>query len=739
MNPVPASSLDRRGFLRVTTLAGGGFALGCYLRGVDAFAQAAGAIDDTARAFTPNAFITITPDGTVTLMAKNPEAGQGVKTSLPMIIAEELEVDFDKVVIKQADLDEQAYGRQFAGGSRSTPDNYDLLRRAGAVARTMLIAAAAKEWGVPEDECYAESGTVIHRPTGRAFDYGALASKAALLPVPDEKTVKLKDPSEFKLLGRRIGGVDNQMIVTGQALFGLDQKVPGMAYAVYERCPVFCGKVTSANLAAVKALPDVRDAFIIEGGDNPTGLVSGVAILADSTWAALSARKQLQVAWDEGDVSMHSTAAYAAKAAELAKAPGKELRNDGDVTAAFASAKSVIEAAYAYPYLSHATLEPQNCTASVTGDRVEIWAPTQTPGGGQGLVARTLGIPQQNIKVHITRNGGGFGRRLANDYMVEAAAISQKAGVPVKLTWTREDDMQHDPYRPGGWHFLKGAVDGSGRLSAWFDHFVTVGFRTSDQPGSSANMSPDELPARFIPNFRYEQSVVATNVPSGPLRAPGSNALSFVIQSFIDELAHAAGRDPVEFRLELLGDDRKVEPTGGRGTPYDAGRMKNVVRRVAEQAGWGKKLPRGRGQGVAFHFSHQGYVAQVAEVSVTPDGTLKVHDVWCSSDVGPIMNLSGAESQVQGSIVDGLSATWLQEITTDRGRTQQSNFHDYPLLRISETPRIHVDFFQSDNPPTGLGEPALPPVPPAICNAIFAACGKRIRSLPISKHDLRWS
>jgi isoquinoline 1-oxidoreductase beta subunit len=734
----PETDFSRRDFLKVTALAGGGFALGLS-SAPSVLAQPAQALDNTARIFTPNPFIRITPDGIVTIVAKNPEVGQGVKTSLPMIVAEELEVDFDKVVIEQAALDPQL-GQQFAGGSLSTPMNYDTLRKAGATARTMLVEAAAQTWGVPASELEAERGTVVHRATGRRLTYGELARKAATLPIPDEKSLRLKEPDEFRLLGSRVGGVDNPAIVSGQPLFGIDQQVPGMVYAVYQKCPVFGGKVAGANLDQIKAMPGVRDAFVLEGTTNYFGLMPGVAILADSTWAAFKARAALRVNWSEGPGADHSSAGYEARADELSRQPGQVMRNDGDVEAAFASAAKVVEARYAYPYIHHATLEPMNAMAWPTADDgMEILAPTQTPQSGLDLVSQTLGIPKDKIKVRFTRIGGGFGRRLANDYVVEAAAIAQKAGVPVKLTWTREQDTQHGHYRPCGWHNFKGALDAKGNLTAWFDHFVTVGLNSEKEPARSAGMSPAEFPGRWVPNYRMAQSIVSTNVPTGPLRAPGSNALAFVIQSFIDELAHAAGRDPVEFRLALLGADRIVPPPNPQGVGYDTKRMKDVLLLCAEKAAWGGKLPRGSGQGVAFHFSHRGYVAEVAEVSVGTDGTLRVNRVTVVSDVGPIINLSGAESQIQGAVIDGLSGAWSQEITLDRGRVTQANFDTYPLLRSTDAPQVDVHFIQSKNPPTGLGEPALPPLPPAVCNAIFAATGKRIRSLPLSKQDLRWS
>ncbi|MBL9216406.1 MAG: xanthine dehydrogenase family protein molybdopterin-binding subunit [Opitutaceae bacterium] len=732
-------ALSRREFIRVTTLAGGGFALSLAVPEAG-WAQASAGLDDTAKVFTPNAFIKITPENIITILAKNPETGQGVKTSLPMIVAEELDVDFSKVVIEQAGLRPDV-GAQSAGGSRSTPENYLALRRAGATARAMLVQAAAQAWNVRVDELETANGVVRHRPTGRTLTYGELATRAAALPVPDEKNVRLKSEAEFRVLGSRVGGVDNPAIVTGRPLFGIDQTLPGMVYAVYEKCPVFGGRVVNANLDRIRRLPGVRDAFVLEGTDVINGLLPGVAIIADSTWAAFSAKRQLQVTWDESAGSGQSSADYEARAAALARTEGTPVRQDGDVDGAFARATKVIEASYHYPFINHATLEPQGCTAWAREGGIEFWTTSQTPASGRDLVARTLRIPPEKLKLNLVRAGGGFGRRLANDYMVEAAAIALRTqGAPVKLTWTREDDMRHCFYRPAAYHHLKGALDAAGRLTAWRNHFVSFGYKNTEQPAPSATLNPNELPARFLAHYRLDQSLIATVVPTGPLRAPGSNGIAFVMQGFIDELAHAGGRDPVEFRLELLGEDRIVPPgQGQRGAPYHTGRMKGVIRLAAEKSGWGRPLPRGEGRGIAFHFSHSGYVAMVAQVAVTPDGNLKVKRVTAAVDVGPIINLSGAENQIQGSIIDGMSMAWLQEMTYDRGRAVQSNFHDYPLLRSTETPEMEVHFLQSDNPPTGLGEPAFPVVPPAICNAIFAACGRRVRRLPITRNDLQWT
>ncbi|HKB91133.1 MAG TPA: molybdopterin cofactor-binding domain-containing protein, partial [Opitutaceae bacterium] len=481
--------LSRRGFIRLAGLTTGGLMLGFYFKSTVG-ALAAESMGATSE-FTPNAFIRISPTGVVTLISKQPEIGQGIKTSLPMIIAEELEVNWKDVIVEQGDLN-PIYGSQGAGGSTSTPTNYDNFHRLGATARVMLIEAAAQTWGVPAAECHAEAGSVVHKSSGKKLGYGALVSKASTLPVPDTKTVQPKDPKDYKLLGTRVTGYDNAKVVTGQPLFGIDVKVPGMVYAVYQKSPVFGCKVVNANLDEVKKLPGVKDAFVIEGTKNLNGLMPGVAILADSTWAGISARKQLKVTWEESKFANDNWEGYVKQAQDLSKKPGMVmLRKDGDVDAAFGSAAKVVEAVYSYPFISHFNLEPQNCTAHYKDGAVEIWAPSQNPGSGQNLVCETLNLPKEKVLVHITRSGGGFGRRLSNDYMVEAAAISQKAGVPVKLTWTREDDLQHDHFRPGGLHFLKGAVDANGKVTAWKNHFVTFG-NTPEKQGSGGSLGGDE-------------------------------------------------------------------------------------------------------------------------------------------------------------------------------------------------------------------------------------------------------
>jgi isoquinoline 1-oxidoreductase beta subunit len=723
--------VSRRQFLRVTAIAGGGVLIGTnvdLLGAGEAFGQT-----QTAGI---NAWIRITPDNIVTIMAQNPEIGQGVKTMLPMLIAEELDVDWSNVRVEQAGLDTDNYARQSAGGSTATPNHYEPMRRAGAAGRAMLVAAAAQRWSVPASDLTTASGVVHHRASGRSATYGELASSAATMTAPDPATVTLKQPSEFRIIGTRVPSVDNLSIVTGKPLFGIDTVLPGMLYAVFEKCPVFGGKVASANVDEVMAVPGVRHAFVVNGGESLSGLLDGVAIVADNWWAAKTARERvLRVQWTEGETAQQSSEGFARQAATLSQsAPQRNLQTDGDPDGALAGAANTVEAAYFYPFIAHAPLEPQNCTAHWHDGVMEMWAPSQTPEGGRRLVAQTLGIEESAVHIHLTRIGGGFGRRLYNDYMAEAAAIARQVPAPVKLVWTREDDMRHDLYRPAGFHFLRGGTDANGRLVAWKNHFVSFG--DGERFAASAALGSTEFPQRFVPNYALDASMMPLGVPTGALRAPTSNGVAFVVQSFIDELAHGAGRDPVEFRLEMA-----EAATGEVGRGVDESRMAPVLREVASRSGWGtRSLPRGTGMGVAFHYSHRGYFAEVVQATVSRAGELKVDQVWVVGDVGEqIINPSNAENQVQGAVLDGIGQALAQEITIERGRTVQSNYHDFPLLRMAGSVPVDVHFLLSDNAPTGLGEPALPPVIPALCNAIFAATGRRIRSLPLSKHDLSWA
>jgi len=739
-------AINRRSFLRVSALGAGGVLLSLYM---EPEAKAQGRGGPPAPPPNPNVYIKVAADGTVTIMAKNPEVGQGVKMMLPMLVAEELDVDWKSVKIEQADFDDTRYAAQSAGGSTSTPNNWIPMRQAGAAGRAMFITAAAQTWGVAEAGLTAASGRVTNPASGKSLGYGELAAKVATLPMPELGTLKMKNPADYRIIGHTQPQREARNIVTGKPIFCIDTELPGMKYATFEKCGVFGGKVVSANLDEIKKMAGVVNAFIVDRppvtdtvipGD--PGLESGIAIIADTWWHAQQARKKLVVKWDEGPRATHSSAAYVAKAEELSKAaPQRTLRLDGDIDAGFKASAKVVEAAYSYPFISHAPLEPQNCTAQFKDGKLEIWSNSQIPGNGRRVTALATGLAEKDITIHMVRGGGGFGRRLTNDYMAEAGYIAKEAGVPVKLLWSREDDMQHDYYRPGGFQYLKAGLDASGKVVAWHNHFV--GYGDGDRFVSSGAIGPTEFPQRFVPNYQLQASVQQLGIRTGALRAPTSNAFAFVFHSFLDELAHAAGKDPVQFRLDLLSSGVPTAAVeNGRPTGLDANRMKAVVQLAAEMSGWGKKtLPKGTAMGTAFHFSHLGYFAETAEVRVDANNKIKVNKVWVAADVGSqIINPGAAENICQGAIIDGMSELMGQEITVDKGRIVQGNYDKHTMVRLSQAPaEIEVRFLKTDFPPTGLGEPALPPVLPAIANAIFAATGKRVRQLPISKAGYSWA
>ena len=737
-------SLSRRSVLKAGIVAGGGLSLGWQI--------------GAARASVPgalSAFVIVRADGRIEITAHQPEIGQGVKTSFPMMIAEELDVDWNQVTVVQAPGNRAVYGVQLAGGSSATPTQFERMRRLGAGARAMLVEAAAKAWGVPAGEITTASGRLYHKGSGREAGYGQFAEAAGWLKAPDPKTLTLKEPSQFRILGRRIPGVDNRRIVTGEPLFGIDARPPGMVHAAFAKSPVFAGRLKRANRAAALAVPGVKGLIdVAERRDLKTEidvglpgievLPQGIAVLATSTWAALRGRDALACEWEGGDAAFQSTAAWEAAAARAHRdGPQKPgYINHGDAAGKLAGAAKRVTADYTYPFISHAPLEPMNATAHVKDGKCELWLSTQTPEDARKMVALALGIRVEDVTLHLMRSGGGFGRRLMNDFAVEAAVIAKAAGVPVKLTWDRGQDFAHDWLRPGGWHRLEAGLDAKGDIIAWTDHFVSFGKDGVLNP--TAVIDASLFPSGVIRDYRADVTVLPIASTLGWLRAPINNAFAFVTQGFIEECAHSTGRDSLEYRRALLGEGRAIpiaEEFSGetkadaQGTPYHTGRMRGVLDKAAAMAGWDRRtsLPKGRGMGIAFHFSHLGYFANVVEASVGTDGSITVHHVWVAADIGRhIVNLSGAENQVQGSVIDALGAALGQRITFDGGAVEQKNFGDYSLARMEMAPPVDVAFLSTDFPTTGLGEPAYPSVAPALAAAIFQATGKRLRQLPFT-------
>jgi len=719
-----AVTLDRRTLLAASLAGGAALTFDARI----ALAAAPG-----AEPVVLNAFIRIAADNSVTIGAKNPEIGQGVKVMLPMLIAEELDVAWSQVRIAQTDANDKLYGPQSAGGSTATPNNWLPMRRVGAGARQMLLAAAAKRWSVDAATLRTDAGKVVDA-NGRSLTYAALAADAATVPAPDLAKVPLKAPETFRIIGQPVRGVDTPRIVKGERLYGIDTKLPGMVHAALVKCPIAGGTLVSVDDAAVLKLPGILAVVPISSGQVPKGKNDALAIVADSWWRAHKARDQLVVHWDTAAQAGFSTDGYAKQAAALlAGAPQAALYKSGDVEAGLARAAKTVTADYSYPFLAHATLEPQNCTALWTADgKLELWAPTQSPGGGRRDTAAMLGIAPEAITIHMTRIGGGFGRRLMNDYVVMAAQVAKALpGKPVQLLFDRTDDLRNDYYRPAGWHRLTAGLDANGAIVALKNHFVSFG--ANGKPQRAAEMEAYEFPGPVIPDVHYGQSLMPTNLNTGWLRAPTSNAVAFVFQGFLDEVAEAAGLDLPELLRRTLGPPRELATDSPPA--FHTGRARGVIDAVCRFANWTGKpsgTP-GKGRGFGFYFSHRGYFAEIVDLSVK-DGMVAIDKVWVAGDIGSqIINPLNAEHQAQGAVIDGIAQALVwQPVVQEGGAIQLENFNDFPLLRLDMVPReIAITWVKTDFPPTGLGEPTLPPVIPAIGNAIRAATGKRLRTLPL--------
>jgi isoquinoline 1-oxidoreductase beta subunit len=724
----PIANTDRRDFLKISL----GLALsssGSISMMSLASAEASGTL---------NAYVSINADGSVTIYGPNPEVGQGVNTSLPMIVAEELDAKWDDVRCEAAPVQQQ-YGMQFAGGSLSIPMRWDEMRKVGATAKEMLCRAAATQWGVPRKELTTADSMVLHSRSGKAAYYKDLVAAASLLSVPDEADVRLKAPEQYRLLGQRISNASAEGIATGEPIFGIDAQVDGMVYASFVKCPSIGGVAKSANLEVIKALPGIIDAFILDGTPGPynfniresSAIQSGVAIVGKDTWSTFKARETLKVDWDLSTASRDDSDAIEAEAL-AALAAGKvetEIERAGDVGAAFASAAMTADATYSTDFVSHAQLEPQGVVVSAATSAIEVWTSSQTPVFVTSNLVKLLDVTPGNITVHQLRGGGGFGRRLSNEYIYEAALISRRVGAPVKLQWKREDDMAFDYFRAPTYYRLQGAVSTDGQLTGW-KNLVASASADGKTANYGAGYRPYDFPGKVIPNVAIEQSFVKSQTPTGAWRAPISNVYAFAEQSFIAELAHTAGQDHRDFLLSAIGDKGWIKE--GDMASLNTARARATIEAVTKAAGWGRTLPEGHGLGLAFFLSHSGHIAEVAEVSVEGK-RITVHDVWVAADVGQVVNLSGLENQLQGSVIDGLSSMAAQSISIKKGAVVQSNYDSYPLLRMPQSPRVHVLALNSGYRPTGAGEPALPPLAPAVCNAVFNACGERIRALPISK------
>jgi len=729
-------SISRRQFLIAGTGVAGSLVLGLPL-------GSSGAVDsDRMIGF----FVQIEPDGHVIIGSNQPEIGQGARTALPMLVAEELDVDWSMVSVRQMPLGivktaegfAWKYGGQGAGGSDGLTSNWEFMRQVGATARGQLIKAAAARIGVAESQCVTRRGVVVCSSLSTEITYGDLVAEAAQLALPEEAP-ELKSIDEYHIIGTRRKTVDARDIVTGKSRYGIDTVQADMRYAVIARAPVLNATVKGFDDTAAREVEGVLDVFRVDGpelGAPYLILASGVAVVATSTWAAMRGRDALQIEWNASPTASESSEKFWADNRELLKGDGQLVLDDGDFSTAMAAAKTVIVRQYEVPFASHAPLEPQNCYAHVREDSCHVIAPTQSPSGASRSAAAVTGLPRENITIEMTRVGGGFGRRLTTDYVAEAAMISKHTGWPIKLQWSREDDVKNDFYRPAGTHEMRVGLDDDDNVTAWTQRLASASkyYRRPNMPDEAlaeAELYIDDFPRRIIENVRLEYFHNPIGIPRGSWRAPAHTANAFVIQSFIDEIAHETGQDPLQLRLDLYGEERELEYTNHGATTFNPGRLSRVLKLVAEQIGYGRELPEGRGIGLASHFTFGGYAAHAMEVTVQ-NGKLTIERVVAAIDCGLAVHPNAVDAQLQGGTIDGISTALGLEITVKDGRIQQSNFHDYPLAKIAAIPaRFETHILPYNDKPTGVGEIGLPPAAPALTNAIYAASGIRIRTLPI--------
>ena len=725
-----ATVISRRKFMVRSTVAGAGLLVGLRFSGPMLLSQESEKAKKKSPVNPFDAYIHVKPDGKISLIVAKSEMGQGIKTGLAMILAEEADVDFNAVSVEQAETRPDIYEHMGTGGSGSTMENFMPLRRAGATVRELMITAAAQKWNVPKTECDAKKGLVRHTKSSRQTRYGELVEATSKLPLPDPDKVPLKNESEFELIGHATPRVDIPSKVNGSAGFGLDVRVPDMLFAVVARCPTFGGKPAHFEASKAKAVPGVRDVFEIPALGKDMYTAGGIVVVADSTWAAMKGRDALQIEWDRGTAASESSASLRESLRAAASRPGKRIRNDGNVDEALPSSAKRVEAVYEFPYLAHATMEPMNITVHARDNEAEVWAPTQSPDWVQRTVAKLLDLPPQKVIVHTTLLGGGFGRRYMADYPAEATQIAKVVGKPVQLVWSREDDMTHDFYRPAACHRMRGAVNQAGHPLLW-SHTITstsIGafWGSPDKLEESEVGGAKQMPYA-IPNVRLEYAAVPSSVPPLWWRSVEHSFNGFAVECFIDELAAGAGKDPVEFRRGLL-----VKPANWKPKDEDdpdPSRLRGVLDIAAEKAGWGKPLPKGKGRGIASYHSFGSYIAEAAEVTVSGKD-FKIDRIVAAIDCGQVVNPESVRAQAESAIIYGLSAALKNEITIKDGAVEQSNFDGYDPIRIDEAPPIEVHLLKSKEDPGGMGEPALPPAAPAVANAIFAASGKRLRRLP---------